>query len=57
VNPVERSVPAWVEIRQDFPPVLLHLETKELRFSMPDPQLFSLSAPAGFASAGNGANP
>ena len=56
VNAAERSVPAWVEIRQDSPSVLLHLETKEMRFSVPDPQIFSLSAPAGFAASGIGEN-
>ena len=48
----ERVLPAWVELRQDAPSVLLHLETVEMRFSVPDPTLFSLLAPPGFTQAG-----
>jgi hypothetical protein len=46
-----RSLPQWIEIHQEKPPLELRLETREARFVLPDPELFSLTAPAGFAPA------
>jgi hypothetical protein len=53
----ERSLPRWVEIDQDSPSVQLHLETKEMRFAPPEPEIFSLLAPPGFSPAGEEAIP
>ena len=56
-SPRERVPPAWVEIRQEAPSILLHLEAVEFHFSVPDPALFSLLAPPGFTQAVEGVTP
>jgi hypothetical protein len=52
-----RSLPSWVELRQKTPSVELRLDTEELRFSLPEPSLFTLSPPSGFSPAFDGTIP